>query len=51
MAAIPISAFYAEAAETHLVRFCFAKERAVLDAALARMGDALAGQSGKVFQR
>lgn len=51
VAAIPISAFYAQAAENHLVRFCFAKERAVLDAALARMGDALAGQSGKAFQR
>ncbi|HWK35175.1 aminotransferase [Sphingomonas sp.] len=38
---IPISAFYAEAPVTHLVRLCFAKEDATLDAALERLGAAL----------
>ncbi|MGQ3228249.1 MAG: aminotransferase [Blastomonas fulva] len=41
VAAIPISAFYAEAAPGHLVRFCFAKERATLQAALDRLAAAL----------
>ena len=43
VAAIPISAFYAEAAPTHLVRFCFAKHRATLQAALDGLGKALPG--------
>ena len=37
VAAIPVSAFYAEDAVTNVVRFCFAKQRATLDAALARL--------------
>ena len=41
VAAIPISAFYAESPVTHLVRFCFAKDDAVLDEALARLERAL----------
>lgn len=43
VAAIPISAFYAEAAPTHLVRFCFAKHRATLQAALDGLTRALPG--------
>ncbi|ATY30833.1 aminotransferase [Sphingomonas psychrotolerans] len=35
--AIPVSAFYAEAPVTHVVRFCFVKEDATLDAAIARI--------------
>lgn len=41
VAAIPISAFYAEAAPTHLVRFCFAKHHATLEAALDGLARAL----------
>ncbi|NBC34257.1 MAG: aminotransferase [Alphaproteobacteria bacterium] len=37
VAAIPVSAFYEEAAATHLVRFCFAKDDAVLDEAAVRL--------------
>ena len=37
VAAIPVSAFYAERAVTNLVRFCFAKRDATLDAALERL--------------
>ena len=37
VAAIPVSAFYAERAVTNLVRFCFAKRDATLDAALDRL--------------
>ena len=37
VAAIPVSAFYASGAVRTLVRFCFAKGNATLDAALARM--------------
>lgn len=37
VAAIPISAFYAENPLTRLVRFCFAKERATLETALDRI--------------
>lgn len=37
VAAIPVSAFYADAPVTHLVRLCFAKADAVLDAAIERM--------------
>ncbi len=38
VAAIPVSAFYADRAVTNLVRFCFAKRDETLDAALARLG-------------
>ena len=41
VAAIPISAFYAEAAPTNLVRFCFAKHRTTLQAALDGLARAL----------
>ena len=37
VAAIPVSAFYAEDAVRNVVRFCFAKTDATLDAALARL--------------
>ncbi len=37
VAAIPISAFYAEDPVTTVVRFCFAKKRETLDAALDRL--------------
>ncbi len=37
VAAIPISAFYEHGRVRHLVRFCFAKSDATLDAALARL--------------
>lgn len=37
VAAIPVSAFYPDAAVRNLVRLCFAKEDATLDAALDRM--------------
>jgi N-succinyldiaminopimelate aminotransferase len=37
VAAIPVSAFYAEAAVKNVVRFCFAKRDATLDAALERL--------------
>lgn len=37
VAAIPVSAFYAEAGVRNLVRFCFAKRDATLDAALDRL--------------
>jgi aspartate/methionine/tyrosine aminotransferase len=37
VAAIPVSAFYADGAVRHLVRFCFAKRDATLDAALERL--------------
>lgn len=37
VAAIPVSAFYAEAPVTHLVRLCFAKADDVLDTAIERM--------------
>jgi len=38
--AIPVSAFYAEAPVTSIVRFCFVKEDATLDAAIARISAA-----------
>jgi N-succinyldiaminopimelate aminotransferase len=41
VAAIPVSAFYAERPITTVVRFCFAKADAVLDAALERLGPAV----------
>ena len=37
VAAIPVSAFYAQAAETGYLRLCFAKEERVLDEAVARL--------------
>jgi methionine aminotransferase len=37
VAAIPVSAFYKHQQENKLVRFCFAKKRATLDAALERL--------------
>jgi N-succinyldiaminopimelate aminotransferase len=37
VAAIPVSAFYAQDAIKSIVRFCFAKKDAVLDGALARL--------------
>jgi len=37
VAAIPISAFYSEDAVRHVVRFCFAKADATLDAAIPRL--------------
>jgi len=37
VAAIPVSAFYADAAVKNVVRFCFAKKDATLDAALERL--------------
>ncbi|MBB4630981.1 aminotransferase [Sphingosinicella soli] len=40
--AIPVSAFYAEAPVTSVVRFCFAKTDATIDAALERMAKARA---------
>jgi N-succinyldiaminopimelate aminotransferase len=50
VAAIPISSFYATSPPRHLVRFCFAKERATLSAALDRMAAALPG-TGRVRPR
>jgi aspartate/methionine/tyrosine aminotransferase len=38
VAAIPVSAFYADRAVRNVVRFCFAKRDATLDAALERLG-------------
>ena len=43
VAAIPVSAFYTQAPVRHIVRLCFAKKDATLDAALDRLG-ALGGQ-------
>jgi len=40
--AIPVSAFYAEAPATSVVRFCFAKTDSTIDAALERMAKARA---------
>jgi aspartate/methionine/tyrosine aminotransferase len=37
---IPVSAFYAETPVTHVVRFCFVKEDATLDAAITRIAAA-----------
>lgn len=41
VAAIPVSAFYAEGAVKNVVRFCFAKKDATLDAGLERLASAL----------
>jgi N-succinyldiaminopimelate aminotransferase len=43
VAAIPLSAFYAEGPDTDHVRFCFAKQDAVLAAAIERLGRAVHG--------
>jgi aspartate/methionine/tyrosine aminotransferase len=40
IAAIPVSAFYAEDAVQHIVRLCFAKSDATIDAGLARLARA-----------
>ena len=45
VAAIPVSAFYAEAAETGYLRLCFAKEDAVLDEAVTRLAQFRARQT------
>ena len=39
VAAIPVSAFYATQGVKNVVRFCFAKRDATLDAALERLGN------------
>ncbi len=41
VAAIPVSAFYEANAVTSVVRFCFSKNDATLDAALERLSDAI----------
>jgi len=41
VAAIPVSAFYAEGAVKNVVRFCFAKKDETLDAGLERLADAM----------
>ncbi|MFO1183243.1 MAG: aminotransferase [Bauldia sp.] len=48
VAAIPVSAFYASAPPTNFVRFCFSKQPAVLDAALARLEAWLAKTARRV---
>ena len=45
VAAVPVSAFYAEDAVRSVVRFCFAKSDATLDAALERL-EGVAGRAG-----
>ncbi|TWB45304.1 aminotransferase [Nitrospirillum pindoramense] len=37
VAAIPVSAFYEQDAPTHLIRFCFSKQDAILDSAVIRL--------------
>jgi N-succinyldiaminopimelate aminotransferase len=46
VASIPVSAFYAEDPVTSVLRFCFVKEDAVLDAAIERIGNARAALLG-----
>ena len=41
VAAIPVSAFYAEGAVKNIVRFCFAKKDSTLDAGLERLAKAI----------
>ena len=41
VAAIPVSAFYAEGAVKNVVRFCFAKKDSTLDAGLERLAQAI----------
>ena len=43
VAAIPVSAFYAQAAETGYLRLCFTKDEAVLDEAVRRLAQFRAG--------
>ena len=45
VAAIPISAFYARGAVRNLVRLCFAKQDATLDAALERLSGLMRGRA------
>ena len=45
IAAIPVSAFYPEEPVRHLVRLCFAKSEATLDAALSRLADLARGRA------
>ena len=40
VAAVPVSAFYAESAVRSVVRFCFSKTDATLEAALDRLATA-----------
>jgi aspartate/methionine/tyrosine aminotransferase len=42
VATIPISAFFAEAPVTNVVRLCFAKQAETLDEGIARLGKARA---------
>ena len=46
VASIPVSAFYAQDRVTNVVRLCFVKEDATLDAALERIGDWKRGLNG-----
>ena len=46
VAAIPVSAFYAEQPVEHIVRLCFAKQDATLDAAIERLAKAHKALSG-----
>lgn len=46
VAAIPVSAFYAEDPVTNVVRLCFAKSDATLDAAIKRMAEFRRGLDG-----
>ena len=46
VAAIPVSSFYAEAPQKTVVRFCFAKEDATLEAALRRIEAFMARAAG-----
>jgi N-succinyldiaminopimelate aminotransferase len=44
VAAVPVSVFYESDAPRHFVRFCFSKRDEILDSAIARLGDWLAGR-------
>jgi N-succinyldiaminopimelate aminotransferase len=46
VASIPVSAFYAESPVSSVLRLCFAKQDAVLDAAIERLAAALPGLRG-----
>jgi len=37
VATIPVSAFYSDGTDHHILRFCFAKEESTLEAAVARL--------------
>jgi len=43
VASIPVSAFYADGRDHHIVRFCFAKKDATLEAAIERLAGLKAG--------